>query len=203
MEVSVKDRVKEIENKMNPNIEPQTSDESNETTTYTVYKIYSLNDRTKYYISYKKNLKFLSNVILSTVQRYKFYLSGEVKKWCSLYLIVDMDNITIEKLGSFDDLLKCENFISEYMKNNNECVNDIPKQDLVNKKSKIKCEIDQYKEKKSYFKEQYDSKVITEDFKKKQSEYYMKNQEKRKKYCKEYYQRIKEKLKKLEELEKK
>ena len=72
---SVKQLIQEIENKKE---KVELKEEEPTTESYTVYKIYSLNDLTKYYISYKENLKFLSNVVLSSIQRYKFYCNGNV-----------------------------------------------------------------------------------------------------------------------------
>ena len=53
---SVKQLIQEIENKKE---KVELKEEEPTTESYTVYKIYSLNDLTKYYISYKENLKFL------------------------------------------------------------------------------------------------------------------------------------------------
>ncbi len=70
---SVKQLIQEIEKKTE---KVELKEEKPITESYTVYKIYSLNNSTKYYISYKENLKFLSNVVLSSIQRYKFYCNG-------------------------------------------------------------------------------------------------------------------------------
>ena len=54
---SVKQLIQDIEKKKE---KVELKEEEPTTESYTVYKIYSLNDITKYYISYKENLKFLS-----------------------------------------------------------------------------------------------------------------------------------------------
>ena len=193
---TVKQRVQEIENK---NKKEEIDDVEPKTETFTIYKIYSLNDKSKYYIGYKENLKFLSNVILSAIQRYKYFCNGSVKKWCPLYIIVDLDNITIEVLNKTVDLDECLKFIESYKSKNPGFVNDMEKQPL-SCKTKIKSEIEQYKEKKEYFKEHYKKNCLNNDFIEKQKEYYIKNKDTRKAYCKEYYRKQREELLQLRKL---
>lgn len=196
---SVKQLIQEIENKKE---KVELKEEEPTTESYTVYKIYSLNDLTKYYISYKENLKFLSNVVLSSIQRYKFYCNGNVKKWCGLYIIIDLDKITIEQLNTFNNIDDTIKFIESYKTENEGCMNDMPKQDL-SCKQKIKCEIGQYAEKKEYFKEHYKKKCLNKEYSDKQKEYYEKNKDVRKAYCKAYYKKQRQELLELRELKKK
>ena len=193
---SVKQLIQDIENKKEI-VEIKEEEPSMES--YTTYKIYSLNDSTKYYISYKENLKFLSNVVLSGIQRYKLFCNGNVRKWCSLYIIIDNDKITIERLNHANNINDCLKFIESYKTQNEGCVNDMPKQDL-SCKEKIKCEIGQYAEKKEYFKEHYKKKCLNKEYSDKQKEYYDKNKDVRKAYCKDYYKRHREELLELRKL---
>jgi hypothetical protein len=99
-------------------------------------------------------------------------------------------------LNNIDDTMK---FIESYKTQNEGCVNDIPKQEL-SCKQKIKCEIGQYAEKKEYFKEHYKKKCLNKEYSDKQKEYYEKNKDVRKAYCKAYYKKQREELLELRKL---
>lgn len=101
-----------------------------------VYKIYSLNCD-KYYLLRTTPHKYKSRIINKIIFDYKkHYNKNQKSKNDDLYIIIQQNNICIDKIKTFENLYEGDNYIYDILIKDNKCMNgkqkDYIKNDLIN-----------------------------------------------------------------------
>jgi hypothetical protein len=127
---------------------------------FRVYVIRSKNSN-KYYIDYSKHKGYICMQLHNMISRYKKN-GNNLEKYRDFYSVIALNDLLIEELNGYDLFDDAMNYINEYKKLNDGCINGVRLEDYKFNEDKIICD-----------KVKIDTKEYLKDYYKKNKEKYI------------------------------